>query len=126
MSDTGGGGCFGVCSDGSSEQYPSLLPSLYLRGLSRVSRPFSSLGAIWLAFETLANTKILAINGEKHIYFPASSNGALSSAPLGLWPANSGRVEGRTHSQSPSWHKGSRNISPAMNVNKFIPDCLDP
>ena len=47
------------------EQYPSLMPTLYPGVLATVSRPFSTLDAMWLALETLANNKTPAINGEK-------------------------------------------------------------
>ena len=47
-----------------NEQYPSLMPTLYPGGSSSVLRPFGTVDAMWLVFETLANNKTPAINGE--------------------------------------------------------------
>ena len=71
-----------------------------------VLRPFGTLDAMWLAFETLAINKISAINGENYFCCPASSNSARSSAPSRPRPASNSCGQSRMPSQSPSWQTG--------------------
>ena len=87
---------------------------------------FGTLDAMWLAFQSLTNNKIPAFTGAHHFALPASSSGVRSSAPSGPRSAGNRRDQGRTPSQSPAWHTGSRNNPVVMNVNKSIPDCTDP
>ena len=101
------------------------MPTLYPGVLATGSRSFGTLDAMWLAFETLANNKMPAINGAKQTYLPASSTGVRSSAPWTPRPASIGRGQGRTLSQSPVWQTRSRNNPLVMNVHKTIPDYLD-
>ena len=105
-----------------NEQCPSLMPTLYPGVLATVSRPFGTLDAMWLAFETLVKNKTPAINGEKTIILPASSTGVRSSAPSRPRPASNGPGQGRTLPQSPAWQTGSHNNKLVMNVNKSTPD----
>ena len=109
-----------------NEQYPSLMPTLYPGVLATVSRPFGTLDALLLDFETLATNKTPANNGEIYLYLPASSTGVRSPTLLGPRPASNGRGQGRTLPQSSAWKTGSRNNPLVMNVHKSIPDCLDP
>ena len=102
-----------------NEEYPSLMPTLYPGVLTTVLRPFGTMDAMRLAFETLAKNKTLAINGETYFSFPVSSNGARPSGPPVMAAARAGR-------QSPSWQTGSRKNPLVINANKSIPDCLDP
>ena len=47
-----------------NEQYSSLMPTLYPGVMATEPRPFGSLDAMWLAFQTLANNETPTINGE--------------------------------------------------------------
>ena len=47
-----------------NEQYPNLMSTLYPGVMATEPRPFSTLDAIWLAFQALANNKTPAINSE--------------------------------------------------------------
>ena len=49
-----------------NDQYPSLMPTLYLGGLVTASRPFGTSDAMRLAFEALANNETPGTNGEKY------------------------------------------------------------
>ena len=80
---------------------------------------------MWLAFQSLANNKTPAINGEKKS-LPASSSGVRSSAPSGLLLAGNGRAQSQTPSQSPAWQTESLNNPVVMNVTKSTPDYTDP
>ena len=114
-----------------NEQHPSLMATLYPGVVATDPRPFGTLGAIWLAFQSLAHSNIPTINGE-YIYFevytylPASSLGVRSSAPSTFRPAGNGRGQGWTTSQSPAWQTWARNSPLDINVDKSIPDCTDP
>ena len=107
-----------------NEQCPGLIPTLYPGVLATVSRPFGTLDAMWLAFQTLANNETPAIDGEKYFYLPASWTGGRSFTPSGPRPASSGRGQGSTPSRSPSSQTGSRNNALVKKINKPIPDSL--
>ena len=89
-----------------NEQFPSLMPTLYPGVMATEPRPFGTLGAVWLAFQALANNKTPAILTAKKKIWPASSSGVRSSAPSGPRLAGNGRGQGRTPSQSPAWRTG--------------------
>ena len=109
------------------EQCPSLMPTLYPGVMAAEPRPFGTLDATCLAFQSLANSKTPAINDGLFFYLPAFSSDVRPPAPPGPRPAGNGRGQGRTPSQSPAWQTGSRiNCSFVVNVSKPIPGCTDP
>ena len=51
-------------------QYPGLMPTLYPGELATVPTPFSTIDAMWLAFQTMATNRTPAICGEKYFSLP--------------------------------------------------------
>ena len=64
-----------------NEQYPSLMPTLYLGGLVTASRPFGASDAMRLAFEALANNETPGTNGE-NIFFACFFDGCAAIHPV--------------------------------------------
>ena len=69
-----------------NEQFPSLVPTLYLGSMATDPRRLVSLDAMWKA-----HNKTLAVNGETRFSLPASSTGARSSTSSEPWSAGHGR-----------------------------------
>ena len=109
-----------------NKQFKSFKPTLYPGVLATVSRPFGTMDAMWLTFETLAKNRTPAIKGETNLFPPASSTGVRSSAPSGPRPAGNRRDQGRMLPQSPVWQTGSGSNPLVMNAHKSVPEFLDP
>ena len=108
-----------------NEQFPTLMPTLYLGSKATDSRPFASLNAMLRALSYLAHNETPAVNGEKRFHLLVSSTGARSSAPLGPRPADHGRGQDRVPSQSLSLQTGSSHHPIVMPIDASSHPWLD-
>ena len=72
------------------EQFPTLMPTLYPGSKATDPRPFTSLDAMWRAFNDLAHNKTPPVKGEKHFSLPVSSTRARPPTPSGPGPPGMG------------------------------------
>ena len=108
-----------------SEQFPTMMASLYPGSMATDPKPYASLDKMWKAFSEFAHNKTPAINGAKYFSRPVSSSGARTSAPTEPRPAAHARGQGRVPSQSPSWLTGSSHNPIFMPVNDPTDPWLD-
>ena len=82
----------------------------------------------WMLCGGLVVTKRIIrhlLSTAKYFSLHASSTGARSSAPPGLWLADHGHGQGRVPSQSLSWQTGSSHHSTVMLIDYSSDPCLD-
>ena len=91
-----------------SEQFPTLMPTLYPGSKATDPRPYVLLNATWRAFSNLTHNTTPAVHGGKHLALLFFLTGGRSSATSEPRPAGHGRDQGRVPSQSPSRQTGSR------------------
>ena len=107
-----------------TQQFPTLMLTLYPGSKATDSRSYAPLDAMWRAFSALAPNKTPAVNGAFFLYLPVSSTGTRPSAS-GPRPADHERDQGRVPSQSLLWQTGSSHYPTVMPIDDSSRRWLD-